>query len=58
MIYKVSCDCGAVYIGKTGHNLHTRLQEHKRAVVNRDTKKGIATHVMENDQKGRGKRYK
>ena len=43
IIYKVPCECGAVYIDKTGHNLHRRLQEHKHAVINRDTKNGITT---------------
>ena len=51
VIYKVPCECGAVYIGETGHNLRTRLQGHKRVVINGDTEIGIATHVRENDHK-------
>ena len=51
VIYKVPCESCAVYIGKTGCNLHIRLQEHKCAVVNGDSKNGIATHVMKNDHK-------
>ena len=38
-------------VGETGRNLHTRLQEHKCAVANGDSKNGIAIHVMENDHK-------
>ena len=49
VIYKVPCESDAVYIGETGCNLHTRLQEHKWAVIIRDTNNGIATHVMENN---------
>ena len=35
-------------LGETGRNPHTRLQEHKRAIVNGDIKNGIAKHTMEN----------
>ena len=49
VVYKVPFECGAGYIGETGHNLHTRLQEHRRAVANGDTKNHIAIHVMENN---------
>ena len=48
VIYVVLCECGAVYIGETGRNPHTRLQEYKRAVVNGDIKNGIANHTIEN----------
>ena len=51
VMYKVPCECGAVYIGKTGCNLQTRLQENKSDVFNRNTKNSIATYVMENDHK-------
>ena len=28
-VYRIPCECGQVYIGETGRNLHTRLQEHR-----------------------------
>ena len=49
VIYEVPCECGAVYIGETGRNLHTRLQGNKHAVVNGDIKNGITKHTVEND---------
>jgi hypothetical protein len=30
VIYKIPCECGANYIGKTGRPLETRVNEHKR----------------------------
>ena len=39
--------CGATYIGETGRKLHTRVQEHKRAVCKgSDTNNDIAVHVI------------
>ena len=38
-------------IGEIGRNLCIRLQEHKHAVINGDSKNGIATHVMEDDHR-------
>jgi predicted GIY-YIG superfamily endonuclease len=32
VVYRVSCECGATYIGETGRSLEVRLKEHKRAV--------------------------
>ena len=51
VIHKVPRECGAVYICEIGRNLHIRLPEPKRVVVNEGSKNGIATHVMENDHK-------
>ena len=51
VVYKVPCECDAVYTGETGRNLHTRLQQHKLAVINGYSKNGIATHVMDNNHK-------
>ena len=41
--------CCVYCIGEPGQNLYTRLQEHKRAVVNGDIKNGITKHTMEKD---------
>ena len=33
MVYSIPCKgCSAVYVGQTGQQLSTRLQEHRRAV--------------------------
>ena len=42
----IPCECGATYIGETGWNLHTRVQEHKREVCKGDTNNCIAVHVI------------
>ena len=40
--YRIPCECGAVYIRETGRTLKTRIAEHKRAVMNRDTNNALA----------------
>ena len=47
IIYSVPCECGAIYIGHTGRNLHVRIKEHKWAVGNGDIKNGIPAHIMD-----------
>ena len=39
------CECGVTYIGETGQILHTRVQEHERAVSKGDTNNSIEVHV-------------
>ena len=45
--YKVKCsDCQATYIGETGRNLTTRLNEQKRATKHGDGNNNIAEHHL------------
>ena len=46
-VYKIKCsDCQATYIGETGTNLTTRLNEHKRATKKGDLSNSIAEHHL------------
>ena len=47
VIYRIPCECGTIYIGKTGRTLKTRIAEHKRAVMNRDTNNALACHYID-----------
>ena len=29
VVFKIPCECGKVYIGKTGRCMHKRIKEHK-----------------------------
>ena len=46
VVYSIPCECGATYTGETGRNLHTRVQEHERAVCKGDANNGIVVHVI------------
>ena len=45
VIYSIPCSCGKVYIGETGHTLHARMLEHKRAVKHGDPRNAISVHA-------------
>ena len=47
-VYQLECaDCGARYVGETGRDLATRIQEHKRAVrLLQPEKSAVAEHVL------------
>ena len=46
-VYKIKCsDCEVIYIGETGRNLTTRLNEHKRATKKGDLNNNIAQHHL------------
>ena len=50
VVYKVPCNnCSDSYIGKTGRNFGTRINEHKNNVKNLNTNSLIFSHVLEND---------
>ena len=45
VVYRVPCECGSVYVGETGRQMKTRIEEHKRAVMKADPNNAIAEHV-------------
>ena len=46
-VYKIKCsDCEVIYIGETGRNLTTRLNERKRAPKKGDLNNNIAEHHL------------
>ena len=46
-VYKIPCaECPASYVGETGRILECRIKEHKRSIVNEDTRNNIAVHHM------------
>ena len=53
LVYKFTCDCGAVYIGRTSRRLETRVREHlpKWLIEGRSGRasSSIALHVLECD---------
>ena len=48
MTYEVECkECGAVYIGETARNAHTRGLEHQTCVTKKDLKSPLYAHCVE-----------
>ena len=48
VVYGVTCkNCHKIYIGQTGRKLTERINEHKRAVLNKNNSNAVARHVME-----------
>ena len=45
VVYHAPCECGPVYVGEIGRQMKTRIEEHKRAVMNVDPNNAIAEHV-------------
>ena len=49
-VYKISCECGKVYIGETGWNLETRLKEHRTSFGLSDwDKSAIVKHAQQHE---------
>jgi len=45
-VYKIDCDCGGTYIGETGANVRTRIDQHQKSVFNGSWKdSGLAEHA-------------
>ncbi|MDA8031702.1 MAG: reverse transcriptase domain-containing protein, partial [Alphaproteobacteria bacterium] len=51
VVYRVPCECGSVYIGETGRQMRTHIEEHKKAVLKADPNNAIATHVWNTGHK-------
>ena len=49
-MYSIPCSCGKSYVGQTGRSVTSRLKEHKRAILHRDTEKSaVAEHAYSED---------
>ena len=46
LIYKISCSCGKKYIGQTGRNLYTRMDEHSK--TDGASLTAVGEHISEN----------
>ena len=51
VVYRVPCECGSVYVGETGRQVKTCIEEHKRAVMKADPSNAIAEHVWSTGHK-------
>ena len=45
VVYGVLCEFGSMYVGETGRQLKTHIEEHKKAVLKADCNNAIAAHV-------------
>jgi predicted GIY-YIG superfamily endonuclease len=46
-IYRISCECGKVYVGQTGRTIEARLKEHRRHVrLNQPERSAVAEHSL------------
>jgi hypothetical protein len=51
-VYRVTCECGEVYVGQTRRSINTRMKEHKSCLTKLDdVKSAIAKHAIEEDHK-------
>ena len=51
-VYRISCECGLVYIGETGRNLSLRLIEHKTNFEKAELEKSaVAKHSWTDDHR-------
>jgi len=49
-IYKIPCECGAVYIGQTGRSIHLRIKQHDRYIrLAQPDKSAVAQHSHKHD---------
>ncbi|KAK7879644.1 hypothetical protein WMY93_033648 [Mugilogobius chulae] len=46
VVYKLECECGCFYIGRTKRRLKDRVSEHKRAIRNQDQQYPMAVHFQ------------
>ena len=51
VVFRVPCECGSVYVGETGRQMKTRIEEHKRAVMKADPTNAIAEHLWNTGHK-------
>jgi predicted GIY-YIG superfamily endonuclease len=50
-VYKLRCECNAVYVGQTGRKFHERIKEHKACVKNKKMTSQFAKHLLEQNHK-------
>ena len=51
VVYRVPCECGSVYVGETGRQMKTGIEEHKKAVMKADPNNAIAEHMWSTGHK-------
>jgi hypothetical protein len=50
-VYKLKCECGAIYIGQTGRKFQERVKEHQACVRNQKMNSQFAKHLIENNHR-------
>jgi predicted GIY-YIG superfamily endonuclease len=48
IVYSISCECGEVYIGQTGHSIDTRLKGHQQRLRSKYPDKSVAAECSVN----------